>query len=56
MAVLLPASPALLEETSNETEAWQEPKGLCHPQLHCWCLCVCTCMLCLLNDPRLLLN
>lgn len=41
MAVLLPASPALLEETSNETEAWQEPKGLCRPQLHCWCLCVC---------------
>lgn len=38
MAMLLPASPALMEETSNETGAWQEPRGLYCPQLHCWCL------------------
>lgn len=41
MAVLVPASPALLEEISNETGAWQEPRGLCCPQMHCWCLPVC---------------
>lgn len=41
MAVLLPACPALLEETSNETGTWQEPGGLCCPQMHCWWLHVC---------------